>query len=156
MKTSCFAFSPPEAGADVWWLFESRNVSEPVHTCVFIWSCWIVCPDRDSSVTHSVSCRLLLSKYPPRSSVTKVPSSLSIKRLYLEQIVTFCLPIYMRSALKNKIRSDLQKCASAKKWKWVLLLINHERVWSHAAVSGPGYWYVVNFLRHFLGDFITF
>ena len=71
--------------------FESRNESEPVHTRVFIWSRWIVCPDRDSSVTHSVSCRLLLWKYPPHSSATKVPSSLSIKRLYFKQIVTFCV-----------------------------------------------------------------
>lgn len=49
----------------------SKNVSN-LFTLMFLFGLWIVCPDRDLSVTHS-DCQLLshLQKYPSPSFVTK-------------------------------------------------------------------------------------
>ena len=163
MKMSCFAFSPPEAEADVSSspvAVLSPGTSQNLFTLVFLFGvvgssvqtetrAWLTLSAAVYSCENIRRIRPQL-KYRVRFQLNASTSNKSWHFVFVD---------YVQSALKKKKKKlgvTFKNVLLLKKTKWMLLLINHECVWSLAAVSGRGYWYVVNFLRRFSGYFITF
>ena len=129
MKTSCFAFSPPEAGADVSSspvAVLSPGTSQNLFTLVFLFGvvgssvqtetrAWLTLSAAVYSCENIRRIRPQL-KYRVRFQLNASTSNKSWHFVFVDY--------GERAKKKKKIRSDLQKCASAKKKNKVNAVIN--------------------------------